>query len=108
MFDDFVETTHELADKARTVCRLAARPSGKLSSLARHDFVNELLDAAADADGNLTLNKRSERGSLIEALDLLSPYLPAEFTKGLSFSTLFRLRHTWGQNRRKKLKTLAV
>ena len=104
-FDDFIAATRELADEARLICRLAGRPLGWLTREARHQFVNRLLDAAAAADGNLTLNPRTERGTLVDAIELLLPYLPKEMSKRPpSFSTLKRLRKAWGQNRKRKLK----
>jgi hypothetical protein len=105
MFDDFVTATRELADEARLICRLAGRPSGWLTREARHRFVNSLLDAA---DGNLKLNPRTERGTLVDAIKLLRPYLPEEISKPPSFSTLKRLRKAWVQNREKKFKKTSI
>jgi hypothetical protein len=96
--------TRELADEARLICRLAGRPSGWLRREARHRFVNDLLDAAAAAGGKLTLNARSERGTLVDAIKLLLPYLPQEISKMPSFSTLKRLRDAWVQNLKRKFK----
>jgi hypothetical protein len=104
IFDDFIVATRELADEARLICRLAGRPSGWLRLEARHRFVNDLLDAAAAAGGKLTLNARSERGTLVDAIKLLLPYLPQEISKMPSFSTLKRLRDAWVQNLKRKFK----
>jgi len=100
-FDDFIAATCELADEARDICSLAGRPSGWLRQRAQRSFVNGLLDAA---DGKLTPNVRSERGTLVDAIKLLLPYLPQEISKMPSFSTLKRLRNTWVQNRKRKPK----
>jgi hypothetical protein len=89
IFDDFIVATRELADEARLIC---------------HRFVNDLLDAAAAAGGKLTLNARSERGTLVDAIKLLLPYLPQEISKMPSFSTLKRLRDAWVQNLKRKFK----
>jgi hypothetical protein len=104
-FDDFIAATRELADEARLICRLAGRPSGWLRREARHRFVNDLLDAA---DGNLTLHPRTERGTLVDAIELLRRYLPEEISKTPSFSTLKRLRKAWVQNREKKFKKTSI
>jgi hypothetical protein len=104
-FDDFITVTRELADKARLICSLAGRPSSQLRREAQRFLVNHLLDAAADADGSLKLNSRSERGTLVDAVELLLPYLPQEFSKMPSFSTLKSLRRAWVKNREKKIKT---
>jgi hypothetical protein len=103
-FDDFVTATRELADEARQICSLAGRPSGRSRRVTQRCFVSHLLDAAADADRKLTLNPRSERGTLIDAIELLLPYLPQEISKMPSFSTLKRLRDAWGSKSRKKSK----
>jgi hypothetical protein len=100
-FDDFVAATRELADEARHICSLAGRPTSHLKRAARRSFVNNLLDAA---DGKLTLNARKERGTLVEAVELLLPYLPQEISKMPSFSTLKSLRRAWVKNREKNSK----
>jgi hypothetical protein len=101
-FDDFITATRELADEAHLICSLAGRPSGRLRREAQRFFVNHLLDAADDARGSLKLNSRSERGTLVDAYELLRPYLPQEISEIPSFSTLKRLRKTWVQNRKRK------
>src|SRR5262249_2883170 len=104
-FDDFVTATRELADEARQICSLAGRPSGRSRRVTQHCFVNHLLDAVNEADGKLTLNARNERGTLVDAIKLLLPYLPEEISKRApSFSTLKRLRDAWVQNRKRKFK----
>jgi len=100
-FDDFVTATRELADEARHICSLAGKPSGRSRRVTQHCFVNHLLDAVDEADGKLTLNARTERGTLVDAVKLLLPYLPQEVSKMPSFSTLKRLRAAWVQNRKK-------
>jgi hypothetical protein len=62
----------------------------KAIEVVRKTFVSHLLDAAADAGGHLGINRRTGRGSLVEAIDLLRPYLPAEFQTKLSIATLRR------------------
>jgi hypothetical protein len=99
-FDDFIAATQTLAIEARRICSLAKGPkSMRHKREAKRLLVNALLDAAADAGGNLTLNQRSERGTLIDAIEVLLPYLPKEISERSSFSTLRRLREPWAQNR---------
>jgi hypothetical protein len=101
-FDDYIAATRELKDRALEIRKYAGRGWGKATSQSRHMFVDQLLNAAADHGGRLTLNKRNGRGSLMDALDLLSGYLPKAFSRGLSFSQLSRWRRTWLQNCEKK------
>jgi hypothetical protein len=63
----------------------------KAAEVFRKTFVSQLLDAADDAGGHLGINRRTGRGSLVEAIDLLRPYLPAEFQTKLSIATLRRI-----------------
>jgi hypothetical protein len=107
-FDDFITAIRELADEARLICRVAGRPPGWLMREARHRFVKRLLDATAAAGGNLSLNPRSEGGTLVDAIKLLLPYLPREISKMPSFSTLKRLRNAWVQNRKRKFKKPSI
>jgi hypothetical protein len=103
VFDDFIVFTRELAKCAKDVLRM-----GKVSKRAtglrvmRRALVSALLNAAATAGGKLTVNKRSESGSLVEARDLLKPYLPPEISRHLSFGTLVTLHSAWVKNRKKK------
>ena len=103
-FDDFVTATRELADEARQICSLAGRPSGRSRRVTQRCFVNDLLDAVHEADGKLTLNARNERGTLVDAIKLLLPYLPQEISKMPSFSALKSLKRAWVKNREKKFK----
>jgi hypothetical protein len=102
-FDDFLTATRELAVEARHICSIAGRPSGRSRRVTRHSFVTLILDAAAEAYGKLTLHPRSGRGTMVDAIKLLLPYLPEEIRKMPSFSTLKRLRKAWVQKRRKKV-----
>lgn len=105
-FEDFITATRDLADEARDICSLAGRSSSRSRRVTQRCFVNHLLDAA---DGKLTLNARSERGTLVDAVELLLPYLPQEISKKPpSFSTLKRLRDAWVQNRKKESKNPSI
>jgi hypothetical protein len=90
-----------LARGARRAKLLAKAPRrGKWPVTLRIAYVEGILDAAAAAGGRLTLNRRNEGGSLVEALSLLNPYLPKEgvlrpLSKAWSFSTLRRIYDPW-------------
>jgi hypothetical protein len=90
-----------LARGARRAKQLAKAPrQGKWPVTLRKAYVEGILDAAAAAGGRLTLNRRKEGGSLVEALSLLDPYLPKEgvllpLSKQWSFSTLRRIYDPW-------------
>jgi hypothetical protein len=99
-FDDFITATRELADEARDICIAAER---RLRQQAhRFSFVNHLLSAVADGGRSLTLNSRTERGTLVDAIEVLLPYLPQELSEMPSFSTLKRFRKAWVQNSKRK------
>ena len=57
----------------------------------RRNFVEGLLWAVKKAGGRLTLNRRKEGGTLVDAIALLRPYLPKELRAGMSFATLRRI-----------------
>ena len=90
-----------LARGARRAKLLAKAPrQGKWPVKIRKAYVEGILDAAAAAGGRLTLNRRKEGGSLVDALSLLDPYLPKEgvllpLSKEWSFSTLRRIYDPW-------------
>ena len=75
---------------------------GTRTTAIRNQFIEWLLDAAREAGGKLTYNARTERGSLVEVVDLLRPYLPAEFKRGLSASNLHRVRNAWARKHGRK------
>jgi hypothetical protein len=56
------------------------RRSGKWEERVRKQFVSGLLDAAALAGGDLGVNRRNGRGSLVDAVNLLQPHLPLDFS----------------------------
>jgi hypothetical protein len=90
-----------LARGAERAGRLAkSERQGKWPIKVRKSYVEGLLDAAASAGGRLTLNRRKESGSLVDALRLLNPYLPQEgllarLSEERSFSTLRRIYDPW-------------
>src|SRR5262249_24302685 len=70
-------------------------PPKKRATTIRKRFVNGLLDAVHDAGGELGLNRRNGRGSLVDAISELQPYLPPLFEDGLSAPTLRQIKATW-------------
>ena len=86
------------ARRAKLLVKIPQR--GKWPVTLRKAYVEGILDAAAAAGGRLTLDRRKERGSLVEALSLLNHYLPKEgvlrpLSKEWSFSTLRRIYDPW-------------
>jgi hypothetical protein len=73
------------------------------AAAVRKYFVSQLLEAANDVGGRLGINQRNGRGSLVEVIDLLRPYLPAEFQRGLSARTLRRIKPRVGQKLKKSI-----
>ena len=98
---DTIQGISGLARGARRAKQLAKAPrQGKWLVTLRKAYVEGILDAAAAAGGRLTLDRRKERGSLVEALSLLNPFLPEEgvlqpLSKEWSFSTLRRIYDPW-------------
>jgi hypothetical protein len=98
---DTIQVIAHLGRGARRARFLANAPrQGKWLINIREDYVEGLLDAAAMAGGCLTLNRRQEGGSLVDALRLLNPYLPQEgvlqrLSEEWSFSTLRRIYDPW-------------
>jgi hypothetical protein len=86
--DSYSTMTRQVAAAARLI---AGTEPGNPWRLFREIFIQQLKSDAAQARGSLTLNQRTRRGSLMKALDLLRPHLPAEFSKETSFSTVRRM-----------------
>ena len=90
--NDIMDAIEYVAQGAEGVGRLAkVETPGQWAIKVRKNFVEGLLNAAWRAGGRLTLNRRTEDGSLVDALGLLSPYLPQEGISRQSFSTLRRI-----------------
>ena len=98
---DTIKGITGLARGARRAKSLAKTPRrGKWPVKIRRAYVEGILDASAAAGGHLTLNRRNEGGSLVDALILLNPYLPnvgvlRPLSKEWSFSTLRRIYDPW-------------
>jgi hypothetical protein len=84
--------------------RQRGRPAGTVQNSASQDFVHKLLECASLNGGTFT-QKNIRRGTLIEALELLAPYLPKGVDpEKLHPSTLQRImdahRKRYGKSRR--------
>jgi hypothetical protein len=55
------------------------RPTTRSTGLRGKRFVAMLCAFAEESGGKLTLNERENRGTLVEILEALKPYLPAGF-----------------------------
>ena len=104
--DSYIAAVNDLANAAQRIGKLKkAERKGKMAEISRKTLVEQLLDTAHEAGGKFRLNRRSERGSLVEALDLLAPYLPAEFSAKTSVATLRRIQNSWLKKKENKQKT---
>jgi hypothetical protein len=69
------------------------RPRGRVKNREFQVFVRGLFLAAQRAGGRYTLEKNIREGTVIEAINILAPYLPDGFVpKNLPFSTLQRIK----------------
>jgi histone H3/H4 len=102
--DDYRAMAKQLSEAAE-LAYSRGRPTNPHRDIFRPLFIEQLKSDASRADGKLTLNQRTERGTLMVALDLLSPYLPKEFSDELSYSTVRRIIRRGGQKSRKTDKT---
>jgi hypothetical protein len=101
--DSCVAAVNDLAKAAQEIGRLKkAKRKGKMAETSRKVFVEQLLDAAHEGGGEFRLNRRTGGGSLVKALDLLAPYLPAEFSARTSVGTLRRIRNSWLKRKENK------
>jgi hypothetical protein len=72
---------------------VAGRRSGTVEHWAFQNFVYDLLISTTVADGRLTLSRTNRTGSLIKAIDALTPYLPDQFVPTpLPIRTLQRVK----------------
>src|SRR5262249_15591285 len=100
-----IAAVDNLAKAAQAIGRLKKAPrKGKMAETSRKVFIEGLLDAAHEAGGEFRLNRRSEGGPLVEALDLLEPYLPPKFLAKTSVATLRRIQNSWIKNKENKEK----
>jgi hypothetical protein len=74
------------------------RREGTVSDKTFQDFVWDLLLAASVAGGDFTLDKNFKKGSLIDALDILRPYLPKGVMPNvLPLGTIQRIKTKFSQ-----------
>jgi hypothetical protein len=99
--EHYISALNDLAKEAQRIGRRkkAKVSPSKMLTLYRMLFVHRLLDAAYNAGGRLGVNSRTGRGSLVDAIEILKPYLPAEFSQKLSVETLRRIKREWVKNR---------
>jgi hypothetical protein len=72
---------------------VAGRRSGTVEHWAFQNFVYDLLISTIVANGRLTLTKAYRSGTLIKAINALTPYLPDRFVPTpLPISTLQKIR----------------
>jgi len=101
--DSCIAAVNDLAKAAQEIGRLKkAKRKGKMAETMRKVFIEQVLDAAHEAGGEFRLNRRNGGGSLIEAIDLLAPYLPPEFLAKTSDATLRAVRNSWLKNKENK------
>lgn len=70
----------------RLPSRDAGRPKGTIKHLECRFFVLDLLDVVDAAGGKLQFDKNAKRGTLLDALRLLAPYVPPPTTCYLATS----------------------
>jgi hypothetical protein len=79
--------------------RRGRRP-GTVKNRTFQSFVRGLFLAAERTGGRYTLEKNIGKGTVIEAIDILAPYLPDGFVpKNLPLSTLQRIKSTLSKRR---------
>lgn len=91
----------EAAQQIKRAKKTTTMRPGQWAEWNRKCFVESLVNAAQEAGGKLGVNPRNGRGSLVEAIDLLRPYLPTEFQRGLSAGTLRRIKARAAQKSKK-------
>jgi hypothetical protein len=80
-------------ETARPRPRRQGRPTGAVKDSVFQVLVRELLQAAETAGGRLTLQKNANRGTLIDALNMLALHLPDGLVPAaLPLSTLQRIK----------------
>lgn len=94
--DDYQAVVAQLATAAGRAARTSDVRSRKPWQMFRRYFIERLLNDTTALGGKLTINRRSEDGTLITAINLFKDYLPEEFSKTWpSFSTVRRVYERW-------------
>lgn len=76
LFSTAVGEVPPLMAGVATLRKKRGKKPGTVNNPEFHDFVWSLLSGAADAGGEFTLDKNAEKGTLIDALNILRPHLP--------------------------------
>jgi hypothetical protein len=77
------------------------KPAGTITNWPFQIFVRDLLRAAECCGGRLTFDKHNGKGTLTEAIDILTPCLPAGFVpKALPLTTIQRIKSRATKQRR--------
>jgi hypothetical protein len=98
--DRFFEFVLGGSEPTRPQAHRRGRRSGTVKNRAFQIFVRGLFLAAETADGRYTLEKNIGKGTVSEAIEILTPCLPDGFMpKNLPFSTLQRIKSTLPKRR---------
>lgn len=94
--DDYQTVVAQLAAAAGRAAHASDVRGRKPWQMFRRYFIECLLNDTAAQGGKLAIDRRSEDGTLITAIDLFKDYLPEEFSKTWpSFSTVRRVYGRW-------------
>ncbi len=103
----FSNATGEVSPLLAGTARLPVKPGrekGTVKDVMFQNFVRDLLIAATEAGGILTLDKNRyyKEGTLVEALDIICPYLPrGVIPYDLHLATLQRIKTKHSEYRRR-------
>jgi hypothetical protein len=98
--DRFLELMIGETEQVRPRTYARGRRSGTIKNPTFRIFLRGLVKCAVASGGRLTLEKNIRKGTLIDAIDMLAPYLPDGFVpESLPFSTLQRIKSSLTQRR---------
>jgi hypothetical protein len=79
----------------------SGRRKGAVGDVMFNQLVHDILCAATENGGDLTIDKNIQTGTLVDALNTLRPYLPKGVVpNALPFSTLQKIKTAHGKNTR--------
>jgi hypothetical protein len=104
--DRFFESTVGAAEPTKPRVHRRGRREGTLKNRGFQNFIRSLFKAARICHGNFSLEKNIRAGGIIQAIDILAPYLPdGVVPRYLPVSTLQRIKSTlnreWGHRTNK-------